>query len=140
MTQLTSAAQVQDTMRGTSSGVGAPISAASDEPRIIVDSVRMMYRTDGKITHALEKANLTLADGEFVAMVGPSGCGKSTLLKHRRRADPAQTRAASSPSAAYAGACGPYTDLGVVFQSAGAARLAQRARQRAGPDRAARAI
>src|SRR5437868_8492652 len=29
---------------------------------------------------AVERANLSVADGEFVAIVGPTGCGKSTLL------------------------------------------------------------
>jgi NitT/TauT family transport system ATP-binding protein len=29
---------------------------------------------------AVEKANLVVANGEFVAIVGPTGCGKSTLL------------------------------------------------------------
>jgi ABC-type sugar transport system ATPase subunit len=29
----------------------------------------------------LKNVNLSIADGEFVALVGPSGCGKSTLLR-----------------------------------------------------------
>ena len=28
----------------------------------------------------MERASLSVADGEFVAIVGPTGCGKSTLL------------------------------------------------------------
>jgi multiple sugar transport system ATP-binding protein len=32
-------------------------------------------------TVALDRVNLTVADGEFVVLVGPSGCGKSTLLR-----------------------------------------------------------
>ena len=49
---------------------------------------------------ALDKLDLTIADGEFFALLGPSGCGKTTLLRtiaggrlrpHRRaRRDPAR--------------------------------------------------
>jgi NitT/TauT family transport system ATP-binding protein len=35
---------------------------------------------EGRVYTAVEKANLTVALGEFVAIVGPTGCGKSTLL------------------------------------------------------------
>ncbi|MGA8899983.1 MAG: ABC transporter ATP-binding protein [Bradyrhizobium sp.] len=35
---------------------------------------------EGRVYTAVEQANLTVAPGEFVAIVGPTGCGKSTLL------------------------------------------------------------
>ncbi len=36
--------------------------------------------TGARVYTAVEKANLAVAPGEFVAIVGPTGCGKSTLL------------------------------------------------------------
>lgn len=38
------------------------------------------YRVNGKTIDAPASCNLTLEQGETVAVVGPSGCGKSTLL------------------------------------------------------------
>jgi putative ABC transport system ATP-binding protein len=38
------------------------------------------YRTDTIETTALDAIDLSIADGEFTAIMGPSGCGKSTLL------------------------------------------------------------
>ncbi|WND01658.1 ABC transporter ATP-binding protein [Temperatibacter marinus] len=39
-----------------------------------------IYRTDEVETVALDKVQVEIEQGEFVAIMGPSGCGKSTLL------------------------------------------------------------
>lgn len=38
------------------------------------------FRTDEIETTALDRVNIDIKEGEFVAIMGPSGCGKSTLL------------------------------------------------------------
>src|SRR3954452_5844918 len=44
---------------------------------ILVDGVTKSF---GGV-HALERIDLRVADGEFLALLGPSGCGKTTLLR-----------------------------------------------------------
>lgn len=39
-----------------------------------------LYTTEDIETTALNDINITIDEGEFVAIMGPSGCGKSTLL------------------------------------------------------------
>ncbi|MEK1855213.1 MAG: ABC transporter ATP-binding protein [Phyllobacterium sp.] len=43
---------------------------------VAINSVTMSFGT----FVAVEDVNLTVADGEFLAIVGPTGCGKSTIL------------------------------------------------------------
>src|SRR6266403_1101741 len=62
------------------SSSGIPRSA-SGRPSIILRDVSKIYRRGAQATHALDGVSLTIAAGEFVAIVGPSGCGKSTLLR-----------------------------------------------------------
>jgi putative ABC transport system ATP-binding protein len=42
--------------------------------------VSKRYATDGQVLAALEQIQLSVAEGEAVALAGPSGSGKSTLL------------------------------------------------------------
>ena len=42
--------------------------------------ISKVYRTSDVQTTALDKINIEIKQGDFVAMMGPSGCGKSTLL------------------------------------------------------------
>lgn len=47
---------------------------------IEVRGVRKTYETEGAPVRALRGVDLTMSEGEFIAIMGPSGCGKSTLL------------------------------------------------------------
>lgn len=49
-------------------------------PIIELQNVSKLYGFGDATTVALDEINLTVNDGEFVAIMGPSGCGKSTLM------------------------------------------------------------
>jgi len=49
--------------------------------KIEIRDVQHQYRIDNLSVPALASVNLTVGDGEFVALLGPSGCGKSSLLR-----------------------------------------------------------
>jgi putative ABC transport system ATP-binding protein len=52
----------------------------SAEPILVAEGVRKVYRSGGDEVVALQSLDLTVADGEFLAVMGPSGSGKTTLL------------------------------------------------------------
>jgi NitT/TauT family transport system ATP-binding protein len=93
-------------------------SAAEPAAYVVLSGVGMTYRRGGdaaaRETHALERIDLAVRDGEFLAIVGPSGCGKSTLLRIV-----AGLLLATSGEIRVDGrvVSGPQTNLGIVFQS-----------------------
>src|SRR5437870_6025657 len=50
------------------------------EDVLTVRGVRKTFEAENAPVRALRGADLSMASGEFVAVMGPSGCGKSTLL------------------------------------------------------------
>jgi len=52
----------------------------SEHPVVEITGVYRTFEKETAPVRALRGANLSVAAGEFVAIMGPSGCGKSTLL------------------------------------------------------------
>jgi NitT/TauT family transport system ATP-binding protein len=102
--------EVEQTVAGRAFAEGGGDAAAVD-----VDDVAVRFRTRKKEVLALRQISLSVATGEFVAIVGPSGCGKSTLLK--------LVAGLLKPSAGVVrlhgdAVTGPRRDIGYVFQRA----------------------
>ena len=50
------------------------------QPKLKIDDVSKAFVTDKGVLPVVQGFSLSVAEGEFVAIVGPSGCGKSTLM------------------------------------------------------------
>jgi NitT/TauT family transport system ATP-binding protein len=81
---------------------------------IVARDLSKTFERRGVTTEALASIDLTVAAGEFVAIVGPSGCGKSTLL----RIIAGLLRPSSGDVVTNGRVVDrPVTDLGIVFQN-----------------------
>jgi nitrate/nitrite transport system ATP-binding protein len=81
---------------------------------IEVHGVEQTFKTAKGLFPALRDINLTIAKGEFVALIGHSGCGKSTLLNLIAGLT---TPTQGSLICANREISGPGPDRGVVFQN-----------------------
>ena len=59
----------------------ASISRGFMAEQIAIKNVTHAYKTPTGPLPVLNKLDISVAEGEFCAVVGPSGCGKSTLTR-----------------------------------------------------------
>ncbi|MBS1182182.1 MAG: nitrate/sulfonate/bicarbonate transporter ATPase [Proteobacteria bacterium] len=87
-----------------------------DTPAIRIDRVSKTFRLgDGRELTALTDIDLSIAPGEFVALLGPSGCGKSTILRLVAALEEATAGRITIEGRAPAELCQSHR-LGVAFQ------------------------
>jgi multiple sugar transport system ATP-binding protein len=49
--------------------------------QVTLTDVNKIYPARDRVVHAVKDLNMTVKDGEFVALLGPSGCGKTSTLR-----------------------------------------------------------
>lgn len=79
-----------------------------DRPAVDIRDIRVDFVQEGARTQAIADISLSVAAGEFVAIVGPSGCGKSTLLN--------VVASLLAPTRGSVEFSGPPAAIGYVFQ------------------------
>lgn len=53
----------------------------TNKPLLKLRHIHQIYTSGSRRFTAVQDVNLTVYEGEFIALLGPSGCGKSTLLR-----------------------------------------------------------
>ena len=89
--------------------------AASAGATVKIANLSKVYETErSEDVHALDRLDIDIEAGSFVAVVGPSGCGKSTLLSLLASLTPPTTGEISIDGQVITR---PHAKVGVVFQS-----------------------
>lgn len=83
--------------------------------KLVAEGVSVTFVSRGRETVAVAGIDLSMRDGEFLAIVGPSGCGKSTFLMALDGLVPLSGGAISVDGRKISG---PGRDRAVVFQDA----------------------
>ncbi|MDX6350594.1 MAG: NitT/TauT family transport system ATP-binding protein [Streptomyces sp.] len=85
MIEATDSPTQPDAQAPASAAPASAASAASSAPAPAAIELRGVSKEfplrRGRTVQALDGVDLTVAQGEFVALLGPSGCGKSTVLR-----------------------------------------------------------
>jgi NitT/TauT family transport system ATP-binding protein len=99
--------------------IDAPITADRDSPSAVAVGARGVRQEFDSGVVALDRIDLDVRDGEFLAILGPSGCGKSTLLRIIAGLDrPTAGTIFVAPGRTSAPAGGRRADIAYVFQDA----------------------
>lgn len=101
------------TMVGNTLTISQPSADTETRSYVEVDRVRKIYNPGRGQIEAVGSVSLSVASGDFVAILGPSGCGKSTVLMMVGGLEgptEGEIRIDGSP------VNGPRLDTGIMFQ------------------------